>query len=61
MSTSARAIRIFTWQAMAGIGYSWAHWDVVAAWRYLDYDMGSGRPFSELSLNGPQLAVAYRW
>lgn len=50
-----------TWQAMAGIGYSWKHWEVAAAWRYLDYDMGSGRPFSELSLNGPQLAVAYRW
>ena len=49
------------WQAMAGIGSSGAHWDVVASWRYLDYDMGTGRPFTDLSLNGPQLAMAYRW
>jgi hypothetical protein len=37
------------------------HWHVVAAWRHVDCDMGSGRPFSELSLNGPQRAVAHRW
>lgn len=51
----------FTWQAMAGIDDSCKHWDVVAAWRHLDNDMGSGRPLSELSRNGPQWAVAYRW
>lgn len=50
-----------TWQAMAGIGYSWGAVDVVAAWRYLDYDLGAGKPFAELNLNGPSLAVGYRW
>jgi cellulase/cellobiase CelA1 len=50
-----------TWQAMAGIGYSW-HWgDVFAAWRYIDYDLGPGKPFSDLNLNGPLLSVAFRW
>jgi len=50
-----------TWQAMAGLGYSWKSIDVVGAWRYLDYNFGSGRPFTDLSLNGPQLSVVFRW
>jgi len=33
----------------------------VASWRYLDYDVGTGRPFTDLSLNRPRLAMAYRW
>ena len=33
----------------------------MASWRYLDYDVGTGRPFTDLSLNGPQLAMAYPW
>ena len=51
----------FTWQAQAGLGYTW-HWgEVVVGWRYLDYDLGSGRPFSDLSLNGPEVGVVFRW
>jgi hypothetical protein len=50
-----------TWQAYAGLGYSWKWGDVLAAWRYIDYDLGSGKPFSELSLNGPAIAVVFRW
>ena len=51
----------FTWQAMAGLGYSWGWGDILAAWRYLDYDMGEGKPFTDLSLNGPAVAVVFRW
>ena len=50
-----------TWQAMAGLGYSWKSIDVVGSWRYLAYDFGSGKPFTELNLNGPQLSVVFRW
>ena len=50
-----------TWQAMTGIGYSWKSVDVVAAWRYLDYDFGSGKPFTDINLNGPSLSVVFRW
>jgi hypothetical protein len=49
-----------TWQAMAGLGYSWQSIDVVGAWRYLDYDFGSGQPFQELTLSGPMLSVVFR-
>jgi hypothetical protein len=50
-----------TWQAMGGIGYSWGTIDTVLAYRHLDYDFGSGKPFLEFSLSGPQLSVAFRW
>jgi hypothetical protein len=51
----------FTWQAMAGLGYSWQWIDTFAAWRYLDYDLGEGRPLASLSLNGPLVSVKFRW
>ncbi|MEP7329766.1 MAG: hypothetical protein ABI777_11180 [Betaproteobacteria bacterium] len=51
----------FTWQAMAGLGYSYQWGDVFAAWRYLDYKMKSGSPIEDLNLNGPMLAASFRW
>jgi len=51
----------FTWQTMAGLGYSWQWIDTFAAWRYLDYDLGEGRPLSSLSLNGPLVSVMFHW
>lgn len=50
-----------TWQAQAGLGYSWGWGEVTAGWRYLDYDLGQGRPFSDLSLSGPEIGVMFRW
>lgn len=51
----------FTWQTMAGLGYSWQWIDTFAAWRYLDYDLGEGRPLSSLSLNGPLVSMRFHW
>ncbi len=51
----------FTWQAIAGVGYSFGWGDVVAAWRYVDYQMKSGEPLESLSFNGPGLAAVFRW
>ena len=51
----------FTWQAMAGVGYSFAWGDVVAAWRYIDYKMKSGQPLETLNFNGPGIAAVFRW
>ncbi len=51
----------FTWQTMAGLGYSWQWIDAFAAWRYLDYDIGDGRPLSSLSLNGPLVSLLFHW
>jgi hypothetical protein len=51
----------FTWQALAGIGYAFRWGEVVAAWRYLDYDFKSGTRIQSLNLNGPAIGVAFRW
>ena len=42
-----------TWQAMAGIGYSWSSIELLAVWRYLDYDFKSSSQVDSLTLNGP--------
>jgi hypothetical protein len=49
-----------TWQAQAGLGYSF-HWgEVIATWRYLDWKE-PGDLVPKLTVNGPQLAVAFSW
>lgn len=50
-----------TWQAMAGVGYSFGSWDLFAAWRYLDYEMKSGSKVEDLSFNGPGVAIQFHW
>ena len=50
-----------TWQAMAGIAYSFGWGDVVAAWRYLDYDMKSGKNIESMTFNGPAIAAVFHW
>jgi hypothetical protein len=50
-----------TWQAMGGVGYTFGWGDVVASWRYLDYDMKSGSKIRSLDFNGPAIAAVFRW
>lgn len=50
-----------TWQAMAGLGYSFGWGDFIVAWRYLDYDMKSGGAIRSLDFNGPAIAAAFSW
>jgi hypothetical protein len=51
----------FTWQMLAGVGYSFGWGDVVAAWRYIDYEMKSGKAVEDLNFNGPGIAAVFRW
>jgi hypothetical protein len=50
-----------TWQATAGIGYSFGSIDVTASWRYLEYRMKSPKIIETLNFNGPAAAVVFRW
>lgn len=50
-----------TWQAIAGLGYSFKWGEVLAAWRYLDYEMESGSAIQSLNFNGPAIGVGFRW
>jgi hypothetical protein len=50
-----------TWQGIAGIGYAF-HWgEVVAAWRYLYYDLPSSKEIDDMNFSGPQIGVTFRW
>jgi hypothetical protein len=49
-----------TYQAAAGIGYAFSWGEVVATWRYL-YWKEPGDKVDKLSVNGPQVAVAFNW
>jgi hypothetical protein len=50
-----------TWQGIAGLGYAF-HWgEVVAAWRYLYYDLSSDEPIKDMNFSGPAIGVTFRW
>ena len=46
---------------MGGIGYSFQWGDVVGAWRYIDYEMKSGKQVESLTFNGPSISAVFRW
>jgi len=50
-----------TWQIAAGIGYSFKWGDLLAMWRYLDYNFKSDSPIKDLNMNGPMFGVAFHW
>ena len=50
-----------TWQAVGGLGYTFGWGDIVASWRYLDYDMKSGKKIESMTFNGPAIAAVFHW
>lgn len=50
-----------TWQLAAGLGYTFGWGHMQAGWRYLAYDLPSGKPIQDLDLNGPQIGATFRW
>jgi hypothetical protein len=50
-----------TWQGMVGLAYTMKSVDATAAWRYLDYDMGSRSPIRPINFSGPALGVSFRF
>jgi hypothetical protein len=50
-----------TWQAIAGVGYSFKWGDLIAGWRYLDYNFKSSSKVDDMSLSGPMFGVSLRW
>ena len=50
-----------TWQLNLGLGYRFDWGSVIAAWRYLDYQMKSGDPIQDMTLNGALVGVAFKF
>jgi hypothetical protein len=50
-----------TWQIAGGVGYTY-HWgSVFAMWRYLDYNLKSGKALEYTNMSGPMLGAAFHW
>lgn len=50
-----------TWQAAGGIAYAYSWGELTAMWRYLAYDMKSGRTIQDLNFSGPMLGAVFRF
>ena len=50
-----------TWQGMLGAGYAFDWGDLVAVWRYLDYNMPSGDVLEDLDANGAAIGVTFHF
>ena len=50
-----------TWQATAGIGYTFSWGDLLATWRYLGYEFKSGSAIEKLRFSGPVFGAAFRF
>jgi hypothetical protein len=50
-----------TWQGAGGVGYAYGWGEVVALYRYLDWNGQSGKSIQKLDLGGPMIGVTFRW
>jgi hypothetical protein len=50
----------YTWQAIGGVGYRFGWGEVLAAWRYIDYQFFSSNG-AKLTMNGPAVGVQFHW
>ena len=52
-----------TWQGFAGVGYNFGTWDLVAGYRYLEWDFNDddtgGGTFNDLNMSGPMLGAKF--
>jgi hypothetical protein len=50
-----------TYQAAAGIAYGFKWGELSALWRYIGYEMKSGKVLQDISFNGPMVGATFRW
>jgi hypothetical protein len=50
-----------TWLGMVGAGYSFDWGDLLAVWRYVDYEMPSSDAVQDLYFNGPAFGVTFHF
>ncbi len=50
-----------TYQLLGGVGYAFSWGQVIAVWRYLDYDFKSGAALESMYFNGPMIGVGFAW
>lgn len=50
-----------TWQLFAGVGYKFEKFDVIVAYRYLDWEFDDSPIFDDLDINGPLAGIKFRF
>lgn len=50
-----------TWQAAAGLGYRFNWGEIAGVWRYMDYDLPSGKAMGDMDFSGPAVGAVFRW
>jgi len=50
-----------TWQAAAGISYGFKWGEISALYRYLSYEMKSGKDLQDITFSGPMVGATFRW
>jgi opacity protein-like surface antigen len=50
-----------TWQVWPGVGYRFENVDVVAGYRYLEWETDDGDTIDDINFNGPMLGVKFRF
>jgi len=51
----------FTWQALAGVGYSFDWATMTLAYRHLEYSFDSGAKLEDIKFSGPFFGLTFRW
>jgi hypothetical protein len=51
----------FTWQALAGVGYSWGWGDLHASYRHLAYDQDDDKMLQDFSFSGPAFGATFNF
>ncbi len=54
-----------TWQAFAGVGYKYENFDLIAGYRYLDWNFEDhnpgGKVFNDLTISGPIIGAKFKF
>jgi len=50
-----------TWQLVGGVAYQFKWGQVLAVWRYLEYDFKSSSKVENVNFNGPMIGVGFNW
>jgi hypothetical protein len=51
----------FTWQATTGLGYSFGSFELIGAYRHLEWDFGSDNAIADVSFSGVEIGLRFRW
>jgi hypothetical protein len=49
------------WHAFAGVGYEYENFDLIVAYRHMDWDFETGEPLNDMSMSGPVIGARFKF